>query len=191
MRFSGVVFLTIALGAFAAMAAEAQEAQPGVLDELDAKINQQLDREKWSDASRQFVKTLWQEYRDAFITNEPNLNYYGRGDAVPDVKAYDEYVGEYLAAERPSGVAFLEVLTDEKGRLLVKLEGHTIPAVPWNKSVLFTTGDVVYSSTPNLGSSPHASLEYLTIVRIKGEFFFSAPGFGPDQARKLVKKEKS
>jgi hypothetical protein len=191
MRLAVFVFLTIAFAWSAATAAKAQEAQPKVLDELDAKINRQLAQEKWSDASRQLVKTLWQEYRDAFTKNEPNLDYHGRGDAVPDVKACDEYVGEYLAAERPSGGTFLEVATDEKGRLLVKLEGHTIPAVAWNKGVLFTTGDVVYSSTPNLGSSPHATLEYLTIVRIKGEFSFCAPGFGPDQARKLVKKEKS
>jgi hypothetical protein len=83
------------------------------------------------------------------------------------ITSYDEYVGRYRYKNKP-----LEITQDEAKRFFVKLEGHTIPAVAMNNSIIITTGDVIEARLPNLNEKKYASLEYFMIVREGDKFFF-------------------
>ncbi|MFW6162647.1 MAG: hypothetical protein ACODAJ_07735 [Planctomycetota bacterium] len=108
----------------------------------------------------------------------------GRKPVAPQIQSYQDYVGSYGRGGRP----FLQVKTDAAGRFLVTLGGHTLPAVATNRSILFTTGDVVHAPRlPRLGPKAHAALEFFTLTRRKGRTLFTAPGLPPSQARPLAK----
>jgi hypothetical protein len=173
------------LGASLLPAAHAEDTADAEFAKIDKKVNTNIDRKDWSPASREFVKALWAEYRQAHLKNEQKMSYSGRGKLMPTIQSYNQYLGRYtMKGERG---AFLEVINDEQGRYFVQLEGHRIPAVAWNKMILFTTGDVVNSKLPDLGSNVHATLEFFVLARSSDDYFFSAPGEPLDAGRKLVK----
>lgn len=165
-------------------AGAAREADP--LKELDAKVAKALERETFSQASRDFVKALSDEYQAAWRRNEQTMDWHGSGAkaTAPQIQSYQDYVGAYGRGGRP----FLQVTTDAAGRFLVTLEGHTIPAVAVNRAILLTTGDVVRAPTlPRLGPKPHATLEFFTLTRRQGRYLFTAPGAPPSRAMPLEK----
>jgi len=156
-------------------ATAAEQVAPDPFKELDAKVAKALDRDKFSQASGDFVRALWDEYKAAWRKNEQKMDWRGAGGkaATPRIKSYRDYVGRYGRGGRP----VLEVVTDAAGRFLVKLEGHTIPAVAVNRSILFTSGDVVYAPTlPRLGPKPHAVLEFITLTRHQDRYVVTSPG---------------
>ena len=157
-----------------AAAAAGERAGPDPFKELDAKLAGSLERDKFSQASRDFVQALWGEYKTAWRKNEQKMDWRGAGGkAAPRIRSYQEYVGKYSRGARP----ILEVATDPAGRFLAKLEGHTIPAIATNRSILFTSGDVVYAPTlPRLGPKPHAVLEFFTLTRQQDRYVFTSPG---------------
>lgn len=162
------------------------------LTELDTKVTRQLGEEKWDNASKMFLLNLWEDYRKAFGNPTPPNRSRSIAGKSPRVKSYDEYLGAYKR-DRKSPAPFFEITKDDAGRFYVKLEKHVIPAVLRNQMVVFTTGDVVYSSTPQLGKKPYCTLEIFMIVRSKdGNFYFCSPrttrdNWGPP----LVKVEKA
>lgn len=156
--------------------------EPAPLGSLSRKIAKNLERGKWSAASKAFTAQLWQEYKQAWLRNRRGTGFSGHWR--PDIKSYDDYVAKYAMRQPAKGPA-LEVFTDGNGRFIVKLEGHEIPAVAHNRSLLVTTGDVVRSHLPAPGGKPHATLEYFLISRIKGEYYLSSPG-----ARSLSEMQK-
>jgi len=178
----------LAAGLLVVLAALTAAAEPqDALKELEGKVAKSLARATFSDPSRRFVMALWEEYRQAFVSNKRPQAYRGQADVRPDVASYDDYLGRYAAKGRSSKQPAVEVITDGARRLVVKLEGHTIPAVAWNKCILFTTGDVVYSRTPALGAKPHATLEYYVLRRVKGRYSLSSPDAPASQALPLEK----
>jgi len=86
------------------------------------------------------------------------------------ITSYEEYVGNYRVGGKP-----IEIVQDEARRFFVKLEGHTIPGVAVNNTIVFTTGDVVEARLPSLNLKEYASLEYFMIVREDGKFYFGSP----------------
>lgn len=72
----------------------------------------------------------------------------------------------------------------------MQLEGHTIPAVQRNKTVVFTTGDVVYSSMPTLADKPYCTLEMYMVIQTGGKFFFGSPSTQADKWMPLSKVKK-
>jgi len=185
MNWSGIAWPFLIVVSISASAV-ADEPGTSEIEKLAIKINGSVDRGKWSLPSREFVKSLWAEYKQAHLKNEQKLNYHGTGKVMPKIRAYKEYVGRYEMQGERRG-AFLEVFADKQGRYFVKLEGHVIPAVAWNKMILFTTSDVVYSKVPDLGAKPHATLEFFVVAQVPEGFVFSAPGEALDAGRKLVK----
>jgi hypothetical protein len=169
--------LSIAAFALGSFASAGEQAAPDPFQELDATIAKSLERDKFSQASRDFLKVLWQEYKEAFQKNERRMDWHGGGEkaGAPDIKTYAEYVGRYARADREPAAPFIEVTTDAGGRFRVKLEGHTIPAVAWNRGILFTTGNIVYSDLPDLGSKPHATMEMVVITLYEGQFVLASP----------------
>lgn len=181
-----LAFVVCAFAGCVAAALGAEREESPVLKELDAKIAKALAQEKFSQASRDFVKALWEEYKQDYVKNDRPMHWRGsgRGAKAPDMKSYDAYVGKYGRGKRP----FLVIAKDAQGRLLVKLEGHTIPALAWNRGILFTTGDVVYSRVPNLGARRHACLEYFIITRVAGRQYVMKSPLSPRwPGRPLVK----
>lgn len=173
-----------------AAAAAGERTGPDPFKELDAKLAKSLERDKFSQASRDFVKVIWQEYKAAFQKNERPMNWhgFGRDATMPDIKSYDEYVGKYGRAGGAGARSLIEVTKDTAGRFFVELEGHTIPAIAVNRGILFTTGDVVHDSRlPRLGPKPHATLELYSLTRHKDRYLFTAPGAPPSRARPLDK----
>ena len=96
-----------------------------------------------------------------------------------DVTNYNDYLGVYAmsragATQPAKRQKLIEVAQDNKGRFLVKLEGHTIPAVRADNRLWITTGDITYAPyLPDFVEKPHASLEMFTIVRVKGRYYFA------------------
>ena len=167
-------------------ATAAEAVGPDPFKELDAKVAKALERDKFSQASGDFVRALWGEYKAAWRKNEQKMDWRGTGGkaAPPQIESYQEYVGKYGRGGRP----VLEVVTDAAGRFLVKLEGHTIPAVAANRAILFTSGDVVYAPTlPRLGPKPHAVLEFFTLTRQQDRYVFTSPGAPLSRAVPLEK----
>jgi hypothetical protein len=147
------------------------------LDRLESEITQSLAGDRWHPASKAFVRALWEDYRKAHLNPKSGHSTRSLHGEMPDVESYDEYVGAFArraSARRP----FVEV-TRSEGRFFVKLEGHTIPAVPRNKCIFFTTGDVVYSRLPAFGEKPYCTLEMFLIMRSEDTFLFGSPGRPP------------
>ena len=148
----------------------ATQAEPPVLNELNVKIAKGLKSKEWSNESKNLIAKVWSEYKATFIRNKPKMNYSGPSSLKPDLKKYDEYLGRYLRKKDDARV-FIEVFKDAEGRFIVKLEGHEIPAVAYNRGILVTTGDIVYSRLPRLGPRPHATLEMFVLSKVKGQYY--------------------
>ena len=178
-----MVCLAITIGlVMTALAADKQDP----LAELDGKITKSLTSDKWNYASKTFVRVLWEDYRKAHLNAPMETSTGSISGKMPDVKQYEDYIGAFgrgADADHP----FLEIARDEAGRFGVKLEGHTIPAVQRNKTVVFTTGDVVYSSMPTLSEKPYCTLEIYMVIRTGGKFFFGSPTMPPDKWMPLSK----
>lgn len=157
-----------------------------VFNELEEKISRQLKREKWSNASKAFIRALWNDYKAAHVEgqNREVRSIYGK---LPDVYEYHEYVGKYVRKVGPGDKVFLEVAKTSEGRFIVKVENHDIPAVAVNRSIAFTTGDVVYSCLPQLGKKPYAALEMFMVVRLDGKYIFLSPGERPSEKNEFIK----
>ncbi len=147
-------------------------AQPPELAELEAKISKSLKSDRRNDASAQYVRAIWDDYKQEYIANEKSMNFEGRSTTASDVESYDDYVGKYKLPGTPDERVEFEIEKLPSGRYVVHVEGHTIPAVALNKSIYFTTGDVVVDSTlPPLAGKGYATLEMLLVRRIQGQFY--------------------
>jgi hypothetical protein len=178
--------LTVAM-VLATVALAAEHQNPFV--ELDAKITESLTSDKWNYASKTFVRVLWEDYRKAHLNPVKETSFRGVFGKMPDVEKFQDYLGAFgrgADATRP----FLEITEDKDGRFHVELEGHTIPAVQRSKTVVFTTGDVVYSSMPTLADKPYCTLEIYMVIRTEGKFFFGSPSMPPDKWMPLSKLRK-
>lgn len=144
----------------------ARNDQQGALEKLEKKIQKNLRKGKWNDNSVAFLKALWSDYKNAHLNGEsnPGVRYsiFGR---VPDIKRYETYVGKYRRDGRP----YVEIVEID-GRFFVLADNHKTPAVPENGSIVFTTGDVVYSTLPKLAGQPYADLEMYRIARFDGKY---------------------
>jgi hypothetical protein len=169
------IAITIGLGTNA-LAADKQ----GPLAELDGKITKSLASDKWDDASKAFVRALWKDYQKAHLVPAKDKSTRSIFGKMPDVKHYEDYLGAFGRGADSDG-PFLEIKKDESGGCIVKLEGHSIPAVQRNKTVVFTTGDVVYSSMPTLSDKPYCTLEMYMVIRTGNKFFFGSPSAPPDK----------
>jgi len=165
-----------------ALAAEKQDP----LAELDAKITKSLAGDKWNHASKVFVREMWKDYRKAYTLSATEESVRSIAGELPDVEQYEDYLGAF-GREADSNHPFLEITEDKAGRFHVKLEGHTIPAVLKNKTVVFTTGDVVYSRKPRLAEKPYCTLELFMVIQTEGKFFIASPSASPDQWTPLSK----
>jgi hypothetical protein len=158
------------------------------LSELDAKIAKGMSSDTWNEASKAFVGALWRDYRNAHLTvgqDKTTRDVFGK---MPDVQNPDDYQGCYTRgknANRP----FLSVSRAEGGRLFVDLEGHHIPAVYRNKSIIFTTGDLVYSQIPMFGAKPYCTLEMFMVLRTEGKFYCASPGTRPEKWVELSRSD--
>ena len=101
-----------------ALAAEKQ----APLAELDGKIAEGLARDKWNDASKAFVRALWDDYRKAYLVPTKDMSTHSISGKLPDVEQYENYLG-FFESGADSGRPFLEITKDESGRFNVKLEG--------------------------------------------------------------------
>lgn len=176
-----VIALCLALPVFAA-------ADENPLSKLDSEIAASLASEKWDYASKAFVRVLWDDYRKAHLSPTGDRSARSVFGKMPEVEKYEEYIGIFgrgADASRP----FLEIVQDSTGRFHVKLEGHTFPSVMRNKSIVFTTGDVVYSHMPQLASKPYCTLELFMVIRTGGSFFFAGPSTPPEKWTPLSKLE--
>lgn len=155
------------------------------LTELESEITQSLSSERWDPAGKAFVRARWEDYRRAHLNPKSGDSTHSMFGKMPDVESYEDYVGAFArraAARRP----FVEV-TRSEGKFFVKLEGHTIPAVPHNKSIFFTTGDIVHSRLPAFGEKPYCTLEMFLIMRSDGTLYFGSPAMPPEKWMELHK----
>jgi hypothetical protein len=149
------------------------------IDSLDTKLNKQWDSGKWSDASVGMMKAIWNGIKAKNEKGQAAKEAAQVGSlGIPNPDDLGVYVGQFGLKNAPQR-ELLEV-TQADGKFSVKLQGHTIPAIIWNKSILFTTGDVVQSPTPALGGKPHGALELMAISSINGKYYFvSFASLGP------------
>jgi len=106
---------------------------------------------------------------------------------MPDVRDYHEYLGKYVSPKSARPSVSLEIAKTPEGCFIVKLEGHDFPAIAVNKSILFTTGDVIYARIPWFAKRPYARLEMYMIVRLDKKYYFISPGQKPDIPNWLLK----
>ncbi len=151
------------------MTSIAADKNQDVFSELDGKIAGHLAREKWHYASRTFVRIVWEDYKRAHLELPKDV----------DVVTYDGYVGSFRRADKNKD--FITISKSESGRYFVALEGHRIPAVARKKRVIFTTGDVVYSSIPTFANKPYCTLEIFIVRRVDGKYFLARPRMPRDR----------
>lgn len=162
---------------------------PTPIGKLELKISRRLQNGNWSDVDKAYVRGLWQEFQDAWYAKARSMNHSRRADLQPDVRGCHIYIGQYNCVrgqQKDKNDKLLEVRLDSDGRFIVTLEGHEMPAIARNGSLLFTTGDVVHSRIPTVGAKPHATLEYLLIARVGGQYYLTQPGLTMDRATKLT-----
>lgn len=185
--------LSTAIILMACVALAADEQKP--LGELDAKIMRNLASGKWSPASVAYVKEVWADYTNAHVSAVQRSTARSVSGKMPDAKEPDIYLGTYEGIpsdvppdfSRPSPRApSLTIAKTSDGRLFVEIEGHRIPAVYSNRTILFTTGDVVHSDLPPLDKQPYCKLEMFTVLRTGGKFYFTAPGVPSDLWREMT-----
>ena len=184
-----VLVLGIGIGVAIAGADEARDlGDDGTgFDKWDAKIThafQQKDR--FSKASETYVKAIWEDYKRAHKLNRQEMSARIIYGVMPDIKSYDQYVGKYRRRDDPKGRVFIEVVKTVGGRYAVKAGEHRILAVAANKCIIFTTGDVVYSPFPQLGSAPYATLETVILVRSRGKTYMVGVGEKPTEKNELL-----
>jgi hypothetical protein len=158
--------------------------------ELDIKIRGVMTRGEWSDASLQLIREFYDSYKPAHRRvdwggKRTNLGKMGMSAA----QTVAEYVGLYGRAAGAQGAIhpWLSVVRSPEGTFFVELERHRIPAVPWNGTILFTTGDVVFSDLPQLGEGkPHATLEMFAIFKTKDGWAFVSPAH-PEYSKPLTR----
>lgn len=156
------------------------------VEQLDVKITKSLQSSKWNTASTEYIQAIWSDFKLAHIANEQDLSRAsGIAGKLPDVESYDQYIGKYRHPGFVERRGIIEVKKSDSGRFVVKLEGHVMPAVAANRCVYFTTGDVVYSRLPELGSKPYAELEFFMIVRLDGDYVLMSPGHNLDDRNKI------
>lgn len=150
------------------------------LSKLDEKIHRNLANEKWSPASKTFVGVLWEDFRNAYQHPAEETGTRSIFGKMPEIADYEDYLGAFGRGQ-DSKKPFIAIVKDEGGKFQIKLEGHTVPAVQKNKTVVFTTGDVIHSAIPTFSEKPYCTLEMYFIVRTEGQFYFGSPSTLPDQ----------
>jgi len=164
--------------------------------ELDAKIERAMSAGRWSEASLHLLQDFYQSYKAAHERARWGSSRSGQGKlGISSAQSPQDYVGRY-GRSRPNQAAahsqqaarpLLTISQDDQGRFFVQLEKHRIPAVPWNGAILFTSGDVVYSTLPQLGDGkPHATLELLEAFETRDGWVMVDPAH-PDRPMPLVK----
>jgi hypothetical protein len=180
--------LMMAAAVLIASASAAAAEEKNAFSELDAKITKNLSSKNWNEASKAFVRAMWTDYKNAHInaaTDGVTRSIQGK---MPDVQSADDYVGDYSRG-RDGHRTFMSISKSEDGRFFVEADRHRIPAVVRNRCVIFTTGDVVYSSIPAFGDKPYCSLEMLMVVGTGGKLYFASPGTPPDKWREVSKRD--
>lgn len=180
MRTAILCLLVSTLG----IAALADGQQDDSTATLDAKITQKLAHEQWDDASKAFVRVLWEDYRRAHLDPSNDGSRRSVAGKMPDVTNYDDYVGSYMR----DGRLCLQIMKDEKGRFFMGPQ-MMFPAVCTNGLILWTTGDVVYSPIPQIAKKPYCELEMGMLLRVAGEFYLADIGALPKQWVKLTKAD--
>lgn len=159
------------------------------LSQLDDKVTKNLSGELWDQTSKTFVRTVWEDYKKAYMTSDEGGSRESLFGKMPDIQSYDQYVGHFSGQKKNGKPLFLGIIKDEQGRFSVKLEGYTIPALTQNGCILFTTGDVVYSYLPRLGEKPYCTLELFMIIFTEDTFYFTSQGMPPEVWMTLSKHE--
>jgi hypothetical protein len=183
IRIMSVVFpLVVFVGAL-----QAQVTKPVIsIESIDSKLKTHWESNKWSDVSVGMMKAVWDGFKTA---NENPVVFQEAGRiaslGTPNPEGQETYIGQFGPKNTPQR-GLLEVMRAD-GKFWVKLQGQTIPAVMWNKSILFMSGDVVTSSMPAFGGKPHGALEMLAISSINGKFYFVSIT-GAEPALELVKE---
>jgi len=148
-------------------------------DHTPAKIQKSLESDRWHRGSAEFVAALWKDFATAHIEKKQLLA--GRSTsarAIPDIKTYDDYLGTYSRRS-------LKVTRGKDGRLFVHFGPIAMPAVAAGRMILFTTGDLVYSTMPQIGDKPYATLELYCLARINGQYHVFFPHEGPTEKNKI------
>lgn len=179
--------LIIIVGVLMAGVASAAEDRDA-LSELDGKITKGLSLDKWDEASKVFVDALWSDYKIAHRSVNHDGPVRGIFGKMPDVRNPDEYQGVYTGG-KDGNRPFLSISKTDDGRFFVDLEGHRIPAVYRNGSIIFTTGDIVYSELPTFGAKAYCTLEMYMVLRTDGKFYFASPGTRPEEWMELLRSD--
>ena len=154
--------------------------------ELDTKIAGQLTGDAWNDASKSYVRVLWEDYKKAHLRPPGGTLATSTGGKPQDVADANDYVGDY--SKTLDGQArLMRIRKSEAGHLFVELEGHRFPAVLANEGLLFTTGDIVRSRIPTFTGKPYGELEMMTLSRKAGQFYFGPPGGSPQTSTEVFR----
>ncbi len=173
----GTITLTLNLVFGSATVLAAGPADP--LLELRDRINAQLADEKWNEAGKAFVLALVQDYCSAHLSSDASGTAVCGTSRSPDVASLDEYIGSY-SLPWGSRNRSLQVTKSEAGRFVVDLDGRRLPAVARNRSIVFTTGEVVCSDVATVGAKPYCTLEMLTLLRTGGRLYLAALAMHPE-----------
>lgn len=155
---------------------------------LNKKIIRQLKRDRWNYASMTFVRVLWDDYKTAHESTQPELSATRIHGKVPDIQDYAQYVGLFKRDQEKTAKPFLKIKKSENGRFFVELARNTYPAVAVNKSIMFTTGKVTRSSLPRFAVWPYCTLQIFTIARVDGKYFFFSLETPPSKWLELFKE---
>ena len=83
------------------------------LKKLDDKITRHLTKDRWNEASKKFIRALWDDYKNAHTEAKKPMSSRSYGvDESPEIKSYDDYVGSYQGGPRP-GQPFIAVKKDK------------------------------------------------------------------------------
>jgi len=177
--------LVLVVAASAIRAQVATQPAPLTIESLEAKLAKAWDSKRWSDESVALMKAVWADFKENQKADGGGSTSKVGNVGTPNPADIESYLGAFGAKEG-AGAALLEV-SKNAGGFAVKVQGQTVPAVVWNKSILFTTGDVVESSTPSFGGKRHGAMEMFLVTSVNGKFYFLSLG-NAGQATELVKK---
>jgi len=178
--------------AFALFVSDSHASQRDVQDifrELEGTINWQLENEDWHEASKAYIRAIWNDFKSAYTENRQDLSLKPGPGRHPDAQDYDEFVGKYAAPRSAENPLSLEITKTPEGRFLVKFQGHEYPAVAVNRTIVFVTGFVSHSPMPKLGKSPYAELNFKIVVRYGGRYYMHSPGTPAGKENRLVKQK--
>jgi hypothetical protein len=131
--------------------------------------------DKWNAASKSYVQAVWLDFKSCHLNPSHETRFSSIFGKIADTKDYNAYVGTYsihYPIQSKSSKQPLKIY--KKGsRFFVEMQGLKLPAIARNRCIFFTSGQVVFSDLPRMGSGAHCRLVINMVMYSEGKYYLS------------------